>query len=732
MKITRTLIASLALVAAAIPAAAQDDLLAEKTVSTLGQPKVWYYYEGDVKTDQSETFDASSLTLLTQVPANTANVFLYPEKGNLSGIAANQTIGAQGFYVDMGASQEVGTVNTTWEGAAADAYSIWLTDNVPTEAILAQSPTYTISGLGQYTAHTAVLPSGARGRYLVFQVTNATNWGWGVKIRSISATAPSEDVLTTFTVTPSILTGNNIETPVTLTLLNQFGIALSQEDVEINVSENAIFENNTITVTSGNMATLTASLGDNTITRNIYVATAPSVPAAESIKTPIFTNTIVDYNSSAEFVVDWNGGASNGGTLTFPNGEVAQLFTSARCIFFSNSETTGAWNANIDPLAKGYRNLSLDVFSAKDVECTIEFESVENLEGGHTYTFQLKEGEWNPISVNVAGATKLGNLSIRFTEANIDDILLANIYFTPAYVEGDEEAPVLGDILYTPSMTSVDLTLTATDDKNPEIYYSISDGTRTFSVSGNSGEAVEYTVSGLNPSTDYEITVTASDGLNVSAPKTISFKTTGLPDAPVPTTPSDQVVAVFSPTYGATETPLFDSWGSQAQFSVTNTENGNPALMFSNYMGQWGGLVNLSVNVENAPILHVDIYANETEADAAPGTITIAPVWDGASNTPNKKLELEGGKWNSFDIQLTEFGYPEYGFTISQISLTESTVETFLIGNLYFYGTTSGIEEVETASGEAVYYTLQGVKVANPEHGIFIKVTNGKAQKVVR
>ena len=39
---------------------------------------------------------------------------------------------------------------------------------------------------------------------------------------------------------------------------------------------------------------------------------------------------------------------------------------------------------------------------------------------------------------------------------------------------------------------------------------------------------------------------------------------------------------------------------------------------------------------------------------------------------------------------------------------------------------TIGVEE-----GEAVYFNLQGVRVANPEHGIFVKVQNGKATKVV-
>lgn len=51
-------------------------------------------------------------------------------------------------------------------------------------------------------------------------------------------------------------------------------------------------------------------------------------------------------------------------------------------------------------------------------------------------------------------------------------------------------------------------------------------------------------------------------------------------------------------------------------------------------------------------------------------------------------------------------------------------------GELKVSGTTA-VAEVEVAEGEAAYYTLQGVKVANPENGIYVKVVNGKASKVV-
>ena len=43
----------------------------------------------------------------------------------------------------------------------------------------------------------------------------------------------------------------------------------------------------------------------------------------------------------------------------------------------------------------------------------------------------------------------------------------------------------------------------------------------------------------------------------------------------------------------------------------------------------------------------------------------------------------------------------------------------------------TAIEEVGVDAGEAVYYNLQGVKVANPENGIFIKKQGGRTSKVV-
>ena len=47
------------------------------------------------------------------------------------------------------------------------------------------------------------------------------------------------------------------------------------------------------------------------------------------------------------------------------------------------------------------------------------------------------------------------------------------------------------------------------------------------------------------------------------------------------------------------------------------------------------------------------------------------------------------------------------------------------------FSTPTGVEDIDADSADAEYYTLQGVKVANPENGIFIKVAGGKAVKVI-
>lgn len=67
---------------------------------------------------------------------------------------------------------------------------------------------------------------------------------------------------------------------------------------------------------------------------------------------------------------------------------------------------------------------------------------------------------------------------------------------------------------------------------------------------------------------------------------------------------------------------------------------------------------------------------------------------------------------------------------IVRYSVFGSTVY-FYISPLSYEAAGSGVEEIEAADSELRYYNLQGVEVANPKSGVFVKVGNGKAEKVL-
>ena len=104
-----------------------------------------------------------------------------------------------------------------------------------------------------------------------------------------------------------------------------------------------------------------------------------------------------------------------------------------------------------------------------------------------------------------------------------------------------------------------------------------------------------------------------------------------------------------------------------------------------------------------------------------------------AEDTPSTKSNFEGTTEdgtsytfrNNFLLETVDAG-------IYNVELAVSTYN----GNMQLYPTKyttweSGVNEITVAEGEAQYYNMQGVRVANPENGMFIRVQNGKAQKVV-
>lgn len=80
-------------------------------------------------------------------------------------------------------------------------------------------------------------------------------------------------------------------------------------------------------------------------------------------------------------------------------------------------------------------------------------------------------------------------------------------------------------------------------------------------------------------------------------------------------------------------------------------------------------------------------------------------------------LEVVGGEGGKIPYELEE------GVYVVIFDLDELTVK--------FVAFDAAVDTIGVENGEAVYYNLQGVKVANPDKGIYVKVVNGKATKVV-
>ena len=114
----------------------------------------------------------------------------------------------------------------------------------------------------------------------------------------------------------------------------------------------------------------------------------------------------------------------------------------------------------------------------------------------------------------------------------------------------------------------------------------------------------------------------------------------------------------------------------------------NAEFKFSEVKGTWDEFNAKAICIANDAVVALD---------------QATPIWKYADT--NCKAAVEAGKTYRVSIDLIN----------NTITISES----------------SAVEGIEVEEVEAVYYNLQGVKVANPENGVFIKVQGNKASKVL-
>ena len=227
------------------------------------------------------------------------------------------------------------------------------------------------------------------------------------------------------------------------------------------------------------------------------------------------------------------------------------------------------------------------------------------------------------------------------------------------------------------------------------------------------GATVVVTGTLVNYNGTYEFT-TGSQILSYEAP------TGDVPTPPTPDTPEGQYVTFdfTNPAeYGfdvedVTEIDLTgESFESDNVTIAFNSEEGvSTPIRFWNSNGNWT----------------MRFYKNtDFTVSVTEGYVLTGIEFDGTNlgkDWTYSNGSLEGKTWTPTEkVSSVTIGKSETG--------NNPTIKTMTV----YYTDAAGIDDVIIIDdSEAVYYNLQGVRVANPERGIFVKVANGKAVKVVK
>lgn len=230
--------------------------------------------------------------------------------------------------------------------------------------------------------------------------------------------------------------------------------------------------------------------------------------------------------------------------------------------------------------------------------------------------------------------------------------------------------------------THVKIAVEAEDDKGVTSYHVVDAGNSIDELLV--AEAGQITVSGLTAGTDYNFTITAKDlfGNESANSKTVAASTSSHLTAPnaaatAPTWPTDQVKAIYSPTYSADCN--FANWGSCVAY--TNDTYGKKYVMGAEC---WGfGLNGYTLNCHTMEKLHADIWI----ADDA--SLRLVPIYGGAGlktdDSHGKLVNLTGQQWNSIDLTLSsDFAGLDLS-SIFQFKVDNANGLTIWIGNVYFY-----------------------------------------------
>ncbi|MBD5186279.1 MAG: hypothetical protein HDS92_06705 [Bacteroidales bacterium] len=177
------------------------------------------------------------------------------------------------------------------------------------------------------------------------------------------------------------------------------------------------------------------------------------------------------------------------------------------------------------------------------------------------------------------------------------------------------------------------------------------------------------------------VSVGGFNGTVVTPPDPVQPEPANVPAAPAPSVDGSLVKSLFSGSYSSFAPEfMVGGWGQATQASIVPCD-GNDAYRMTNfnYLGFQISPSDGRVDVSDMEVLHLDLYAPEAM------TLHLYPIsFDPTVDDNGVELRLEGGRWNSFDLDLNQFDRVNFA-NFAQIKLDGGNGQTFYIDNIFFY-----------------------------------------------
>lgn len=157
--------------------------------------------------------------------------------------------------------------------------------------------------------------------------------------------------------------------------------------------------------------------------------------------------------------------------------------------------------------------------------------------------------------------------------------------------------------------------------------------------------------------------------------------------APVPTTPANQVMSLFSSHYEPVTTFSIGGWGQSTAVTDTKDAAGNEVEKLTNF-NYLGWELQKHLNVSECNKIHVDYFPEVGNTFAftiiSPGKEKVIPMQN-----------VETGKWNSWDVDLSEWNDIVDMKDIFQIKYDQGGNGTGYLANVYFYNSEKALTPEE-------------------------------------